>query len=90
VGHPPLRVYDRRHAAATTWLRAGVPSGEVARRLGHNVAMRLSSIVGACSESHLRDDQHNRAVRRRVALAWADDETDLMAGPPSEQVMRLG
>ena len=26
VGQPPLRVYDCRHAAATTWLRAGMPS----------------------------------------------------------------
>jgi integrase len=37
VGHPPLRVYDCRHAPATTWLGAGVPWGEVARRLGHSV-----------------------------------------------------
>jgi integrase len=32
-----MRVYDCRHACATTWLRAGVPLGEVARRLGHSV-----------------------------------------------------
>ena len=47
VGHTPLRVYDLRHAAATTWLRAGVPLGEVARRLGHSVETLVSTYVGA-------------------------------------------
>ena len=46
-GHPPMRVYDLRHAAATTWLRAGVPLGEVARRLGHSVETLVSTYVGA-------------------------------------------
>ena len=36
VGQRPMRVYDCRHAAATTWLRAGMPVGETARRLGHS------------------------------------------------------
>jgi hypothetical protein len=40
-------VYDLRHAAATTWLRAGVPLGEVARRLGHSVETLVSTYVGA-------------------------------------------
>ncbi|MBK5332832.1 MAG: site-specific integrase [Ilumatobacteraceae bacterium] len=31
VGQKPLRVYDCRHAAATTWLRAGMPLAETAR-----------------------------------------------------------
>jgi integrase len=47
VGHRPLRVYDCRHAAATTWLQAGVPLGEVARRLGHSVETLVSTYVGA-------------------------------------------
>jgi integrase len=47
VGCQPLRVYDCRHAAATTWLRAGVPLGEVARRLGHSVETLVSTYVGA-------------------------------------------
>lgn len=47
IGHPPLRVYDCRHAAATTWLRAGVPLGEAARRLGHSVETLVSTYVGA-------------------------------------------
>lgn len=47
VGHHPLRVYDCRHTAATTWLRAGVPLGEVARRLGHSVDTLVANYVGA-------------------------------------------
>lgn len=47
VGHEPLRVYDCRHAAATTWLRAGVPLGEVAARMGHSVETLVSTYVGA-------------------------------------------
>lgn len=47
IGQPPLRVYDCRHAAATTWLRAGVPLGETARRLGHSVETLVGTYVGA-------------------------------------------
>lgn len=47
VGQPPLRVYDCRHAAATTWLRAGVPLRVVAMRLGHSVETLVSTYVGA-------------------------------------------
>jgi integrase len=47
VGHRPLRVYDCRHAAATTWLRAGVPLRAVATRLGHSVETLVSTYVGA-------------------------------------------
>jgi integrase len=47
VEHRPLRVYDCRHAAATTWLQAGAPLGEVARRLGHSVETLVSTYVGA-------------------------------------------
>ena len=32
AGCRPMRVYDCRHAAATAWLRAGVPLGDVAKR----------------------------------------------------------
>ena len=42
-----MRVYDCRHACATAWLRAGVPLGEIARRLGHSVETLVSSYVGA-------------------------------------------
>jgi integrase len=47
IHHEPLRVYDCRHAAATTWLLAGAPLGEVARRLGHSVETLVSTYVGA-------------------------------------------
>ena len=47
VGEQPIRIYDCRHAAATTWLSAGVPLGECARRLGHSVDTLVSNYVGA-------------------------------------------
>jgi len=47
VGLSSLRVYDCRHAAATTWLKAGAPLGEVARRMGHSVETLVSTYVGA-------------------------------------------
>jgi integrase len=47
TGHRSLRVYDIRHAAATTWLAAGFPLGEVARRMGHSVETLVSAFVGA-------------------------------------------
>ena len=50
TGQAPLRVYDCRHAAATTWLKAGAPLGEVARRLGHSVETLVSTYVGALAE----------------------------------------
>jgi len=47
IDHEPLRPYDCRHTAATTWLRAGVPLGEVARRMGHSVQTLVATYVGA-------------------------------------------
>lgn len=38
--------YDLRHCAATLWLRARVPIGEVARRLGHSPEVLLSTYAG--------------------------------------------
>lgn len=64
VGQPPLRPYDCRHAAATTWLRAGVPLGEVARRLGHSVQTLVSTYVGA-----LEGDEEVGNARIEAALA---------------------
>jgi integrase len=62
VGQPPLRVYDCRHAAATTWLRAGVPLGEVARRMGHNVQTLVSTYVGALDGDEAIGNQRIEAV----------------------------
>ena len=53
VGQRPMRIYDCRHAAATTWLRAGMPLAETARRLGHSVETLVSTYVGA-----LDDEEH--------------------------------
>ena len=50
VGQKPMRVYDCRHAAATTWLRAGMPLGETARRLGHRVETLVSTYVDALDD----------------------------------------
>jgi integrase len=47
AGHAPISAYDCRHTCATTWLRAGVPLGEVAHRLGHSVETLVSYYVGA-------------------------------------------
>lgn len=47
IDRPPMRIYDCRHAAATTWLTAGVPLGEVAKRMGHSVETLVSTYVGA-------------------------------------------
>ncbi len=47
IDRPPMRIYDCRHAAATTWLTAGVPLGQVAKRMGHSVETLVSTYVGA-------------------------------------------
>ena len=47
VRREPVRVDDCRHVCATTWLRAGVPLGEVARRPGHSVETLVGTYVGA-------------------------------------------
>ena len=58
VGQKPLRVYDCRHAAATTWLRAGMPLAEPARRLGHSVETLVSTYVGALDdEEHIANER---------------------------------
>lgn len=64
---PTLRVYDCRHAAATTWIRAGVPLGEVAKRLGHSVETLVSTYIGA-----LEGDEKLGNERIDAALSMAD------------------
>jgi CoA-transferase family III/Phage integrase family len=64
IGHPPLRVYDCRHAAATTWLAAGVPLGKVARRMGHSVDTLVSTYVGALTGD---EDLANRRIEALLA-----------------------
>lgn len=74
IGQPTLRLYDCRHAAATTWLRAGVPLGEVARRLGHSVETLVSTYVGALEEDETLGNS-------RIEAALADTRTHRTKGP---------
>jgi hypothetical protein len=48
----------------TTWLAAGVPIGEVARRLGHSPEVLLSTYAGV-----LIGDGHTSNVRIEQVLA---------------------
>lgn len=66
IGERPMRVYDCRHAAATTWLAAGVPLREVARRMGHSVETLVSTYVG------LLDNDEQTANERIQALIGLD------------------
>jgi integrase len=51
--------------AATTWLRAGVPLGEVARRLGHSVDTLVSTYVGALDgDEQIANDRIDSALGR--------------------------
>jgi integrase len=65
VGQKPLRVYDCRHAAATTWLRAGMPLGETARRLGHSVETLVSTYVGALDDEEQVGNQRIDSILGR-------------------------
>jgi integrase len=56
--------YDCRHAAATACLRAGMPLGETARRLGHSVESLVSTYVGALEdEEHVGDQRVDTILR---------------------------
>jgi hypothetical protein len=57
TGFRALAPYDARHTCATTWLRAGVPLGEVAYRLGHTVETLVGYYVGAlhCDDAAAND-----------------------------------
>jgi len=69
VASPPARrAYDLRHAAASLWLNAGVPPTEVARRLGHSVAVLLR-VYANCIDGEI--SHHND----RIADALAGDRT---------------
>lgn len=59
-----MRVYDCRHAAATTWRRAGVPLGEVAKLMGHSVETLVSTYVGALASNEM-------LANERIDLALA-------------------
>jgi integrase len=56
------RPYDLRHAAASTWLNAGVPPTQVAEWAGHSVAVLLR-VYAKCLAGQ------EEAARQRVGLA---------------------
>ena len=70
LGLPGWRIYDCRHAAATTWLASGAPLGEVARRLGHSVDTLVTTYVGA-----LVGDEAITNARIELALREEPDPT---------------
>jgi len=59
------RPYDLRHAAVSLWLHGGVPATEVARRVGHSVAVLLT-VYANCI------DGQEEVVNERIAAALAD------------------
>ncbi len=72
IDQPTLRVYDCRHAAATTWLAAGVPLGEVAKRLGHSVETLVSTYIGSIDSDEPLANQRIDALLAGMALMNAD------------------
>ncbi|HEX4100040.1 MAG TPA: tyrosine-type recombinase/integrase [Pseudonocardiaceae bacterium] len=65
------RPYDLRHAAASLWLNNRVPATEVARRLGHDVAVLLK-IYANCIDG--QEDTINDQITAALA-AGQDHET---------------
>lgn len=71
VASPPARrPYDLRHAAASLWLNGGVPATEVARRLGHSVAVLLK-VYANCVDGQ----EATANARIQAALAGAERGT---------------
>src|SRR6476469_10524372 len=56
------RPYDLRHAAVSTWLKAGVPAPQVAEWAGHSVAVLLE-VYAKCI------DGQQEAAKQRVEQA---------------------
>jgi integrase len=60
------RPYDLRHACASLMLNAGVPATEVARRLGHSVAMLLKRYANCI-------DGQETTANERIAQALGEE-----------------
>ena len=73
AGHPLAKstVYDLRHSAATTMLRAGVMPSEVARRLGHSVDILMRVYAGVLDDERDRSNLliEDEIRRQRSATA---------------------
>ncbi|MGH3303297.1 MAG: hypothetical protein ACRDOK_16765 [Streptosporangiaceae bacterium] len=60
------RPYDLRHAALTTWLNAGIPPAEVAKRAGNTIEVLLRRYAGCL-------DKRADAINRRIEQAMSAD-----------------
>jgi integrase len=60
------RPYDLRHAALTTWLNAGIPPAEVAKRAGNSVEVLMRRYAGCL-------DKQADAVNRRIEQSMMID-----------------
>ncbi|WP_207386309.1 hypothetical protein [Protofrankia symbiont of Coriaria ruscifolia] len=63
------RPYDLRNAAATLWLNSGVPATEVARRLGHGVAVLLK-VCANCLDG--QEIMANSSIEQALGTPTAD------------------
>jgi len=83
------------HAAATTWLRVGVPLGEVAKRMGHSVETLVSTYVGALAGDEMlaneRIEASHGGAHPYIAPAPAKlDQQLLAAAALSEHLLGKG
>jgi integrase len=73
------RPYDLRHAAVSLWLNGGVPATEVARRVGHSVAVLLA-VYASCidGQEEVVNDRIASALEegRSVGPLWASRGDD--------------
>ena len=84
-----MRIYDCRHAAATTWLRAGMPLAETARRLGHSVETLVSTYVGALDdEEHVASKQSTQSSDRPQTRVVSPERHQRR--PPDDGAGRIG
>ena len=73
------RPYDLRHAALTTWLNAGVPPAEVAKRAGNSVEVLLKRYAGCIDD---QQDSINKRIEKQ--LTDQDDREDDVEATESE------
>jgi integrase len=73
------RPYDLRHAAVSLWLNGGVPATEVARRVGHSVAVLLSVYANCIDgQEEVVNDRITSALEqgRSVGASWGSPSDD--------------
>jgi len=85
------RPYDLRHAAASLWLNAGVAAKEVARRLGHGVAVLLK-VYANCLDGQ-GETANGRIEAAQAGQAWSGTlvlgvEAASSANPPGAGPLR--